>query len=119
MAHNITQAKNGQYMTAWAGDTPWHRLGQQADGLMTATEALIAANLDWLVEKRPLYNQTENGPEVVPDTYGVFRKEEEDGTTNWIPLNRGTAVGRVYSGTCLIEIFSLEDKEINLSIISR
>ena len=85
MAHNITQAKNGQYMTAWAGDTPWHRLGQQADGLMTATEALIAANLDWLVEKRPLYNQTENGPEVVPDTYGVFRKEEEDGTTNWIP----------------------------------
>ncbi len=110
MAHNITQAKNGQYMTAWAGDTPWHRLGQQADGLMTATEALIAANLDWLVEKRPLYNQTENGPEVVPDTYGVFRKEEEDGTTNWIPLNRGTAVGRVWKPFQNIESMDFLDE---------
>ena len=96
--HNLAQTKNGQYMTAWVGDTPWHKLGTQAEGLMTATEALQYAHLDWLVEKRPLYNRNEAGElKVVPDTFGVFRRDEnEDGRINWIPLNRGTAVGRVY-----------------------
>lgn len=96
--HNLAQTKNGQFMTAWAGDTPWHKLGTQAEGLMTATEALVNAHLDWLVEKRPLYNRTEEDElEVLPDTFGVFRRDEqEDGSINWIPLNRGTAVGKVY-----------------------
>jgi len=96
--HNLAQTRNGQFMTAWAGDTPWHILGTQAQGLMTATEALEYAHLDWLVEKRPLYNRSDEGElEVVPDTFGVFRRDEqEDGSINWIPLNRGTAVGKVY-----------------------
>ena len=46
MGHNIAQTKNGKWMTAWTGDTPWHHLGQQSEGLMTATEALAAAHLD-------------------------------------------------------------------------
>jgi hypothetical protein len=97
MAHNLAQTRNGQYMTAWAGNTPWHGLGTQAEGLMTATEALKLGNLDWTVEKRPLYNRTELGEvEVVENTFGVFRKQiNEDGSHSWIALNRGTAVGRV------------------------
>jgi phage/plasmid-like protein (TIGR03299 family) len=95
MAHNIAQTKSGKWMTAWAGDTPWHRLGTQAQGLMTAEDALALAHLNWLVEKRPLYNRNDNGElEVIPDTYGVFRKDE---LGNYIPLTRGKAVGRVWT----------------------
>lgn len=106
--HNLAQTKNGQWMTAWAGDTPWHKLGTQAEGLMTATEALQNAYLDWLVEKRPLYNRTESGEvEVVPSTFGVFRKDEEG---NWIALNRGTAVGRVWKPFQNIESMDFLDE---------
>ena len=112
MAHNLAQTKNGQYMTAWAGDTPWHGLGTQAEGLMTATEALKLGNLDWAVEKRPLYNRTELGEvEVVENTFGVFRKQiNEDGSHSWIALNRGTAVGRVWKPFQNIEAVDFLDE---------
>ena len=112
MAHNLAQTKNGQYMTAWAGDTPWHGLGTQAEALMTATEALKLGNLDWTVEKRPLYNRTELGEvEVVENTYGVFRKQiNEDGSHSWIALNRGTAVGRVWKPFQNIEAMDFLDE---------
>lgn len=112
MAHNLAQTKNGQYMTAWAGDTPWHGLGTQAEGLMTATEALKLGNLDWTVEKRPLYNRTELGEvEVVENTFGVFRKQiNEDGSHSWIALNRGTAVGRVWKPFQNIEAMDFLDE---------
>ena len=42
--HGIAQTTNGQMMTAWTGDTPWHNLGQQAKGLMTSAEALEMAH---------------------------------------------------------------------------
>lgn len=110
--HNLAQTKNGQWMTAWAGDTPWHKLGTQAEGLMTATEALKLGNLDWLVEKRPLYNRTELGEvEVVENTFGVFRKQiNEDGSHSWIALNRGTAVGRVWKPFQNIEAMDFLDE---------
>tara|TARA_A200000159_G_scaffold84673_1_gene78284 strand:- start:1640 stop:2662 length:1023 start_codon:yes stop_codon:yes gene_type:complete len=112
MAHNLAQTRNGQYMTAWAGDTPWHGLGTQAEALMTATEALKLGNLDWTVEKRPLYNRTELGEvEVVENTFGVFRKQiNEDGSHSWIALNRGTAVGRVWKPFQNIEAVDFLDE---------
>jgi len=112
MAHNLAQTRNGQYMTAWAGDTPWHGLGTQAEALMTATEALKLGNLDWTVEKRPLYNRTELGEvEVVENTFGVFRKQiNEDGSHSWIALNRGTAVGRVWKPFQNIEAMDFLDE---------
>lgn len=39
---------------AYAGETPWHKLGTKVDGLMTANDALIKAGLDWLVELAPV-----------------------------------------------------------------
>jgi len=42
---------------AYFGETPWHNLGTKVEHLMTSAEALIAAGLDWLVEKSPIFNQ--------------------------------------------------------------
>lgn len=54
MAHNLSIV-NGIAEMAYAGEKPWHELGTQVQGLMTAQEALQAAHLDWDVERRQLY----------------------------------------------------------------
>lgn len=112
MAHDIAQTASGEYMTAWAGSTPWHGLGTSVEGLMTTTEALQKAHLDWSVVKLPLWYDT--APEVlnseldaVPDTYGVFR-ESEDGL---VPLTRGgKAVGRVWKPLQNVDAFAFMDE---------
>ena len=81
MAHDLAKTASGEYMTAWAGSTPWHGLGTSVEGLMTTTEALQKAHLDWDVVKLPL-NYDESGIgcglyKPVPDTFGVFRESEE------------------------------------------
>lgn len=111
MGHNIAQTKNGKWMTAWAGDTPWHGLGQQSEGLMTATKALEAAHLDWEVTKLPLeYKGKDELYDVIPDTYGVFRIDEDG---EYIPLTRSTAVGRVWKPFQNVEAFSFLDDLTN------
>ena len=40
---------------AYAGQVPWHGLGNKVDGNLTPEEMLIAAKLDWTVSKRPFY----------------------------------------------------------------
>lgn len=109
MGHEIAQTTTGNYMTAWSGDTPWHGLGQQASGLMTTAEALEMAHLDWTVRKEPLYAMDEEGnPVRVPDTFGVFR-DDEDG--NMIPLTRkGKAVGRVWTALQNADAFAFMDE---------
>lgn len=39
---------------AYAGQTPWHGLGYKVDGDLTPEQMLVAAGLDWNVDKRPL-----------------------------------------------------------------
>lgn len=107
--HNLAQTKDGDWMTAWSGDTPWHGLGQSADGLMTITEALEMAHLDWEVQKRPLYTLADDGytPLRVPDTFGVFRPDT-DGAL--VPLTRkGKSVGRVWTPLQNVDAFSFLD----------
>tara|TARA_R100000152_G_scaffold20593_1_gene14781 strand:- start:4051 stop:5073 length:1023 start_codon:yes stop_codon:yes gene_type:complete len=106
--HGIAQTTNGQMMTAWTGNTPWHNLGQQAKGLMTSAEALEMAHLDWKVEKLPLWAVEEDGnPVRVPDTFGVFRRDEDD---NLIPLSRGgKSVGRVWTALQNEDAFAFMD----------
>jgi phage/plasmid-like protein (TIGR03299 family) len=56
MAHDI-ELTDGKANIAFAGATPWHRLGQQLDSAFDAETALREANLDWEVEVAPLYYQ--------------------------------------------------------------
>lgn len=43
---------------AWTNEKPWHGLGHQVDGNLSAHEMMVAAKLDWSVSKRPLYTTT-------------------------------------------------------------
>ena len=59
MAHNL-YIKNGVTSAAYAVEKnglPWHKLGQMVDHAMTWQEAYKLAQLDWTVEKRPLFFQ--------------------------------------------------------------
>ena len=104
--HNIAQTKDEEWMTAWSGNTPWHQLGTQAEGLMTSQEALEKAHLDWVVEKHPLRYIDEGGIHTVPETYGVFRNDGE----KLVPLTRnGKAVGKVWKAWQNADAFSYID----------
>lgn len=46
---------------AYAHETPWHGLGVQVEGNLTPEQMLVAAGLDWEVEKRELFYKGKDG----------------------------------------------------------
>jgi phage/plasmid-like protein (TIGR03299 family) len=72
MAHNLTQT-NGRAEMAYVGDTPWHGLGTRLERVATSAEMIVAAGLDWEVEKAPLYVDAPGGPREVPGHVGIRR----------------------------------------------
>ena len=54
--HNLYQDK-----MAFTGSQPWHKLGQQFDGPMTAEEVIRGSGMDYKVIKRPLYDLPSDG----------------------------------------------------------
>lgn len=85
MAHNL-EMKNGKHSAAFAtgkNGLPWHKLGQMVDNAMTWQEAYKLAQLDWSVEKKPLFFQnplwtpesdTPKGYKY-PGKFGIFRTD--------------------------------------------
>ena len=114
MAHQIAKNKNDEWMTAWSGKTPWHGLGQNfGSELMTGTEAIEAARLNWLVEKIPLqvYDEENKRHVVVPDTFGVFRRDLDG---DLVSLTKGgKTVGRVWKPFQNWEAFQFLDELTN------
>lgn len=116
--HNIAQTNDGEWMTAWAGDTPWHKLGTKSEKLMTTHEALEAAHLNWQVEKLPLQYEDNGLMKPVPSTYGVFRHDGE----KYIPLTKGgKAVGKVWKALQNVDAFSflddlMQDQEAKIEV---
>lgn len=53
MAHNL-EIRNGKASIAFAGETPWHRLGQKIQSAFDAQTALTEAGLNFVVEKTPI-----------------------------------------------------------------
>jgi len=62
MAHEIERL-NGKDSFAFTGDRKlvWHDLGQNVSDAVTASEMLVAANLDWRVRLAPVYNREHSG----------------------------------------------------------
>jgi phage/plasmid-like protein (TIGR03299 family) len=64
------------------GGVPWHGLGTQVEGLMTAAECLDKSGLDWEVQKRPVYHpdfNNEGQPRLVkvPGFYTTTRMTDQ------------------------------------------
>jgi phage/plasmid-like protein (TIGR03299 family) len=78
MAHDINEV-NGKASMFYFGDVPWHGLGQKLEKPATAAEALIAANLDYTVEKRALYVMgTDKKMQVVKSRSAIIRTDTHD-----------------------------------------
>lgn len=73
MAHGI-EIRDGQASMMYVGDVPWHGLGVRLDRPATAFEALRAARLDWVVDKKPLFPD-EGAPRGVPKRYVIVRRD--------------------------------------------
>ena len=54
MAHEITIRENGFAEIAFAGETPWHGLGQEIEQDSSIETWAINAGMDWTVEKAPV-----------------------------------------------------------------
>lgn len=71
MAHNL-EIRNGRASIAYAGETPWHRLGQKIADAFDAQTALREGGLDFSVEKIGL--QTTDG-DAVPNRFALRRMD--------------------------------------------
>lgn len=69
MAHEIETI-------AYYGARPWHGLGIEVLGLMTAQEALVKGGLDWEVEKRKLFADVEGNMVHVPNHFATVRTKD-------------------------------------------
>ena len=53
--HDIERLEDGTYSMAYAGEVPWHGLGNRVGDDLSPQEMLKAASLDWNVVKVPCY----------------------------------------------------------------
>jgi phage/plasmid-like protein (TIGR03299 family) len=85
MAHNVETM-------AYAGELPWHGLGVAVDNDLAPQEMLVAAGLDWSVEKQDLI--TASGI-VVPGKKGLVRTSDNTLLdvvgTDWNPVQNNEA----------------------------
>ena len=102
MAHNLNTNKNtGKVSMMYYGETPWHRLGQKLQNPATAAEAIVAAGLDYKVEKRPIsFADNHNSYERIPDMYATVRMDTMQ------PLG---VVGKWYEPLQNVDAFSFFD----------
>ena len=80
---------------AYAGELPWHGLGNEVDPNVTTMEMLEAAGLKWKVEKRPLFMQSSKGL-IQTSKFALVRETDEKVLTfisdDWNPVQNETAL---------------------------
>lgn len=74
MSHNIEFIDNVAQM-AYAGQTPWHKLGKKVPEDLTPEQMLKAAGLDWEVMKLPLIANAD-GVEIQTNRSALVRKTD-------------------------------------------
>jgi phage/plasmid-like protein (TIGR03299 family) len=75
MTHNI-ETKNGRASIVFAGQTPWHRLGQKVENAFDSQTALQEGGLDFTVEKVGI--QCIDSPETIPNRFALRRTDTKD-----------------------------------------
>ena len=75
MSHNLN-INNGRASIAYAGETPWHRLGQKVNGAFDAATALREGGLDFTVEKVAVCTADDRNP--IPDRFALRRTDTRD-----------------------------------------
>lgn len=78
MAHEIDMS-TGRAAIAYAGETPWHRLGTKFDELMTSQQALEAAGLNFEVTKEQAYFLNGDKPMPCVGKYITVRNDTHEG----------------------------------------
>ncbi|NBW56538.1 DUF932 domain-containing protein [bacterium] len=90
MAHEIEINENGTVSMAYAGETPWHGLGKRVPNDLSPEQMLVAANLDWTVERRPLFFEDAKGNRVLTQSTVLVRSTDEKVLTvvsdKWNPV---------------------------------
>ena len=76
MSHNLNINAAGRASIAFAGETPWHRLGQKINGAFDAATALREGGLDYTVEKVPVCTADDNL--TIPDRFALRRTDTRD-----------------------------------------
>jgi phage/plasmid-like protein (TIGR03299 family) len=95
MAHNL-ELINGKASMAYAGEKPWHGLGKEVPYDLTPEQMLEAANLDWEVNKFPLFTEI-NGERISVGKEALVRSSDNkvlDVVSNdWKPVQNAEAFG--------------------------
>jgi phage/plasmid-like protein (TIGR03299 family) len=103
MSHNIN-IKDGNASMFYHGEVPWHGLGKKLDKPATAEEAIKESQMDFLVEKFPLFTKIKNKEIDIPNEFATIRTD-----TNTI---LGT-VGKNYTVVQNREVFNFFDPIID------
>jgi phage/plasmid-like protein (TIGR03299 family) len=79
---------------AYAGEVPWHGLGQSVPNDLTPAQMLVKAGLDWEVKKVPAFVEM-NGEKVATGTEALVRDSDNSILTmvsdSWNPVQNSTA----------------------------
>ena len=94
MAHELEIMENGEAAMAYAGDLPWHGLGKKVPNDLSPEQMLKAANLDWTVERRPMFFKSDKG-DVLTNSCALVRSTDEKLLTvvsnQWNPVQNKDA----------------------------
>lgn len=93
MAHEL-EIVNGDASMAYVGETPWHGLGKRVPADVSPEQMLEAANLNWTVEKVPMFYDTGDGP-VLTKSRALIRSTDKKLLTvindSWNPVQNQEA----------------------------
>jgi len=93
MAHEL-EIVNGDASMAYVGETPWHGLGKRVPADVSPEQMLEAANLNWTVEKVPMFYNTDSGP-VLTKSRALIRSTDKKLLTvindSWNPVQNQEA----------------------------
>lgn len=81
---------------AYRGETPWHGLGNKVSDIPTVDEMLVAAGLDWQVEKHPLFAEVGGDKVEIPGKMALMRATDKKVFSvvgeGWQPLQNKDAM---------------------------